>query len=177
MAIILRLMTATELINSLINLYDQNKNEPQRKKVLDGILKHPCGNILARCIFERLDSSFFLAARNLLIPKNDGDEYGPYDSILEPAYCKSILRSLGSTDYVINLLRDEFKRKYERDVDSLSDIARIVTEREDIKNETAEPKVILEMDEDYPNVKIGSEWVRKSHVICIKNIFRLYLKR
>jgi len=152
-------MTATELINSLINLYDQNKNEPQRKKVLDGILKHPCGNILARCIFERLDSSFFLAARNLLIPKNDGDEYGPYDSILEPEYCKSILRSLGSTDYVINLLRDEFKRKYERDVDSLSDIARIVTEREDIKNETAEPKVILEMDEDYPNVKIGSEWI------------------
>ena len=157
MAIILRTMTATELIN----LYDKNVNEPKRKKILDGILKHPSGNILAKCVFERLDSSAFLAVRNLLMAKNDGDEYGPYDSILEPAYCKRILKSFGSSDYVFNLLRDEFNRKYERDVDSLSDIARIVTEREEINNESAVPKVILKMDAYYPNVKIGSEWVRQ----------------
>jgi len=143
----------------LINLYDERVNKPKRKKVLDGILNHSSGNILAKCVFERLDISHFLAARNLLITKNDGDEYGPYDSILEPVYCKSILRSLGSTDYVIKLLRDEYNRKYERDVDSLSDIARIVTEREEISNETAIPKVILKMDAYYPSVKIGSEWI------------------
>ena len=163
-------MTATEIIN----LYDKKVNEPKRKKVLDGILSHSSGHILAKCVFERIESSNFLAARNLLLPENEGDEYGPYDSILEPGYCKSILRSLGSADYVINLLRDEFKRKYERDVDSLSDIARIVTEREEIKYETAVPKVILEMDAYYPTVKIGSEWVRQNHVISIKLRLRLF---
>jgi len=60
---------------------------------------------------------------------------------------------------VINLLRDEFKRKHERDVDSLSDIAIIVAEREEIKNETAVPKFILQMEANWRFVKIGSEWI------------------
>jgi hypothetical protein len=170
MAITLRTMSAREMID----LYDRNVNEPKRKEVLDAILKHSSGHVIAKCVFTRIHTSNFLAARNLLMPKNEGDEYGPYDSILEPADCKSILRSLGSDDYVINLLRDQFKRKYKRDVDSLSDIARIVTEREEIKNETAVPKVILPLEAYWPFVKIGSEWVRQIHVISIKLRFRFY---
>ena len=145
-----------------INFVSYIENEPNRKKVLDEMLNHPSGHILAQCVFDRVDSSVFLSARNQLIPKSDKDKIGKYDSLLAPAHCKRILRNFGYKDYVMRLLKDEFKRKYERDPNSLSEIARIVKEREEIKNQTATPKFEATFQEelyDPSNVIVGSEWV------------------
>ncbi|CBY13208.1 unnamed protein product [Oikopleura dioica] len=145
-----------------INFVSYIENEPNRKKVLDEMLNHPSGHILAQCVFDRVDSSVFLSARNQLIPKSDKDKIGKYDSLLAPAHCKRILRNFGYKDYVMRLLKDEFKRKYERDPNSLSEIARIVKEREEIKNQTATPKFEATFQEelyDPSNVIVGSEWI------------------
>ena len=151
-----------DLMTELYNLYEKNVNEPNRKKVLDGMLSHPSGHILAQCVFQRADSSVFHSARNQLLPKNNERENGAYDSLLAPAYCKSILRKFGYEDYVINLLKDEFERKNGRRPRSLSEIASIINEREKIKNGTAVAKFEATFEEEffYPyQIRIGSEWV------------------
>ena len=147
-----------DLAIELFNLYEKNVNEPNRKKVLDGMLNHPSGHILAQCVFDRVDSSVFK-----LISKSEKVENGTYDSILDPAYCKRILRKFGYNDYVITFLKDGFKREHGRDPGSLSAIVRIIKEREEIKNQTATPKfeaTFQENLEDLLDVTIGSEWVR-----------------
>ena len=154
----------------LINLYEENVNKPKRKKVLDGMLNHTDGHILAKCVFRRADSSVFLSARNELMPTRDGDENGPYDSILAPADCRKILRSLGYDDYVTTLLKDELECQYLRDADSLSSIPRIISEREKIRNGTAVSKFKTE-EQRLSGVKIGTEWVRKNHLISFKYFF------
>ncbi|CBY12457.1 unnamed protein product [Oikopleura dioica] len=109
-----------------------------------------------------MDLSVFLSARNQLIPKSDKDKNGKYDSLLAPAHCKRILRNFGYKDYVMLLLKDGFKRKYERDPNSLSEIARIFKEREEIKDQTATPKFKATFQEeldDPSDVIVGSEWI------------------
>ena len=59
-----RMSEKKDFATELINLYEKNVNEPNRKKVLDGMLSHPSGHILAMCVFQRADSSVFLSARN-----------------------------------------------------------------------------------------------------------------
>ncbi|CBY31236.1 unnamed protein product, partial [Oikopleura dioica] len=151
-----------DLAIELFNLYEKNVNEPNRKKVLDGMLNHPSGHILAQCVFDRVDSSVFIAARNQLISKSEKVENGTYDSILDPAYCKRILKKFGYNDYVITFLKDGFKRENGRDPGSLSEIVRIIKEREEIKNQTAIPKfeaTFQENLEELFEVTIGSEWI------------------
>jgi len=150
-----------DLMTELYNLYEKNVNEPNRKKVLDGMQSHPSGHILAQCVFQRADSSVFHSAQNQLLPKN-GQENGAYDSLLAPAHCKSILRKFEYEDYVINLLKDEFERKNGRHPRSLSEIASIINEREKIKNGTAVAKFEATFEEEffYPyQIRIGSEWI------------------
>ena len=157
-----RMSEKKDFATELINLYEKNVNEPNRKKVLDGMLSHPSGHILAQCVFQRADSSVFHSARNQLLPKNNERENGAYDSLLAPAYCKSILRKFGDEDYVISLLKEEFERKNERHLCSLSEIASVIKEREKIKDRKAVPKyqTAFEGENDYPAaIKIGSEWV------------------
>ena len=150
-----------DLMTELYNFYEKNVNEPNRKKVLDGMLSHPSGHILAQCVFQRADSSVFHSARNQLLPKNNERENGAYDSLLAPAYCKSILRKFGEEDYVFSFLKDEFERKNERDPGSLSEIARIIKEREEIKHGTAVAKYQATFEQEvHPDeIVIGSEWV------------------
>ncbi|CBY24053.1 unnamed protein product [Oikopleura dioica] len=146
-----------DLAIELFNLYEKNVNEPNRKKVLDGMLNHPSGHILAQCVFDRVDSSVFK-----LISKSEKVENGTYDSILDPAYCKRILRKFGYNDYVITFLKDGFKREHGRDPGSLSEIVKIIKEREEIKNQTATPKFVATFQEnleDLLDVRIGSEWI------------------
>ena len=162
--------------SEFFNFLDEKVNGAKRKKVLEGMMNHSFGHVLARCIFSRLDPSDFYSARKQLLPENDGDEYGPYDHLLEPADCKRILRSFESDDYVMKLLTDDFCRKHERSPDSLSDIARIINHREDIRNGTAVPRATFQMLKADarlpPRVRIGSEWVWTRPVFSIKNIFR-----
>lgn len=143
----------------LYELFENNVNERNRAKILNAMADHPKGNVLAQCVFERAAASVFVAAKNQLAPQKENDEYGPLDSLLDAAYCKKILRVLGCEDYVINLLKDEFKRKYEREPDSLSDIVRILADRREIKDESAIPKATFEIEYNAPEVKIGSEWI------------------
>ena len=165
---IFRLMQVQNREMELFNLYDKNVNEPNRKKVLDAMLNHPSGHILAECVFSRADWTVFVLAQNLLKPENKSDENGEYDALLSPAYCRSILRTLGYDDFVTTLLKDEFKREYGREPESLSSIPRIIDRREKIRKELAEPKFETFFEDfkgDLSRLKIGSEWVRECHFI------------
>ena len=156
-----RMSVKKDLMTELYNLFEKNVNEPNRKNILDGMLSHPSGHILAQCVFQRADSSVFHSAQNQLLPKN-GQENGAYDSLLAPAHCKSILRKFEYEDYVINLLKDEFERKNGRHPRSLSEIASIINEREKIKNGTAVAKFQATFEEEIDfsyEIVIGSEWV------------------
>lgn len=164
-----RLMEVRNREMELSDLYDKKVREPNRKKVLDAMLNHPSGHILAECVFSRADWTVFVLARNQLEPSEyNSEENGEYDALLAPAYCRSILRSLGYDDFVTILLIDELKRKYQREPDSLSSIPRIIAEREKIRKELTEPKFetfFEDSDGDLSWLKIGSEWVRERHLI------------
>ena len=164
-------------VKELVDLYETNVNEKKRKEVLDGMLNHPDGHVLAEEVFRRADCSVFLSARNQLIPNHDFYQDGEYDSILDPAHCKSILTNFGSDDYVFNLLRVEFNQKRRRDPCSLSDIARIVDERNRIKREIAAPRYEATLPawvyHEKNGLKIGSKWVRTKHYKSLLHTFRL----
>ncbi|CAG5094830.1 Oidioi.mRNA.OKI2018_I69.XSR.g13899.t1.cds [Oikopleura dioica] len=63
---------------------------------------------------------------------------------------------MATEDYVINLLKDEFRVKFDCLPNSLSHMARILAEREQIKQGSRPPKAVLRTKGD---VKIGSNWI------------------
>ena len=178
-------------MKELVDLYEKNVNEKKRKEILDGMLAHPCGHTLAELIFRQAHYSVFVFAQNQFLSTINIDQsllfrcfqnsfwrfcsFGRvratelenetfmYDSILAPAHCKSILRYLGSDDYVVNFLRNEFNHKFGRDPCCLSDIAQIMDERHQIQKETAIPRFEVSIPIEsfaYCIIKIGCEWVR-----------------
>ena len=167
-AINFRMSGNRDLVKELVDLYEKNVNERKRKEILDGMLAHPFGHVLAEVIFRRAHSSVFISARNQFLSTINSDQSSSlrcfqnafwqfwsfgraratdpenetymYDTILTPAHCKNILRSIGSDDYVVKFLRDKFNHKFGRDPCCLSDIARIMDERHQIQKETAIPR-------------------------------------
>ncbi|CAG5111364.1 Oidioi.mRNA.OKI2018_I69.chr2.g5680.t1.cds [Oikopleura dioica] len=139
-------------IKKLYELFEKKENTPKREKILREIADHPQGNLLSKLVFERADGNVFASAKNQLLPMDDSDEYGPYDGLLSAGCCMRILKSMATEDYVINLLKDDFRIKYGREPNSLSDIARILADREEIKKESSLAKlskeIINSVDED-----------------------------
>ena len=143
-------------IKKLYDLFEKKENTPKREKVLKEIAEHPKGNLLSQLVFERADGNVFASAKNQLLPMDDADEYGPLDHLLEAGYCMRILKLMAKEDYVINLLKEDFRAKYNREPNSLSDIARILSLREEIKKESAVPKAVFETSRV---VELGSNWI------------------
>ncbi|CAG5111363.1 Oidioi.mRNA.OKI2018_I69.chr2.g5679.t1.cds [Oikopleura dioica] len=143
-------------IKKLYELFEKKENTPKREKILKEIADHPKGNQLAKLVFERADGKVFASAKNQLLPMDDSDEYGPLDHLIEAGDCMRILKLMANDDYVINLLKDDFRAKYDREPNSLSDIARIFSHREEIKKESAVPKAVFESSRV---VELGSNWI------------------
>ena len=113
---------------------------------------------------ERADGAVFASAKNQLLPA-DAEEYGPYDGLLEAGHCVRILKLMAKEDYVINLLKDDFRAKYGREPNSLSDIARILAEREKIKKEPRVPGPYIELGRRYFGVGKVDQYLDSTHVL------------
>ncbi|CAG5111599.1 Oidioi.mRNA.OKI2018_I69.chr2.g5888.t1.cds [Oikopleura dioica] len=145
-------------IKELYELFEKNVNIPKREETLNAISSHSKRDELARLVFERADGNVFAFAKNQLLPANDADEYGPFDHLLEAGHCMRILKMMAKEDYVINLLKDDFRAEHGREPNSLSDIARIFAEREYITKESslAKRRAVFQTD---GTAKIGSTWI------------------
>ncbi|CAG5111365.1 Oidioi.mRNA.OKI2018_I69.chr2.g5681.t1.cds [Oikopleura dioica] len=151
-------------IKKLYELYEKKENTPKREKILKEIAEHPKGNLLSQLVFERADGNVFASAKNQLLPMDDVDEYGPLDHLLEARDCMRILKLKAKEDYVVNLLKEDFRVKYGCEPSSLSDIARIFAEREIIEKESsiASRRAVFETE---GIAKIGSNWIITRAVI------------
>ena len=141
--------------------FEKIVNAPKREKTLTAISNHPEANELARLVFERADESVFSTAKNQLLSTDDADEYGPFDHLLEPWHCQRMLKLMAKDDYVVNILKENFRLEHDRLPDRLSDIARIASDREEIKKESslAKRRRVFKIKDFVSKIKIGSEWI------------------
>ncbi|CAG5091372.1 Oidioi.mRNA.OKI2018_I69.PAR.g13014.t1.cds [Oikopleura dioica] len=142
-------------LEELYSLYEKNVNEPNRKKTLTAISNHPNANLLAELIFKRMDRTDYVSAKNQLLPI-ENDEHGPFDNLLGEHQCDWILELMAREDYVINLIKEEFQVKYDREPSSLSDIVKIACQRE-MMVKSPVPKAVFETKDCHCD--IGSSWI------------------
>ncbi|CAG5100284.1 Oidioi.mRNA.OKI2018_I69.XSR.g16931.t1.cds [Oikopleura dioica] len=149
-------------LEELYSLYEKNVNVPNRKKTLNAISDHPNANLLGELIFNRMTRTDYVSAKSQLLPIED-NEHGPFDHLLGAHQCDWILELMAREDYVIDLLKDEFLVKYDREPSSLSDIVKIAAQREKISKNQSVPKAVFETRHD--TCQMGSTWIVTFHKI------------
>lgn len=131
-----------------------------RRSILKGMQDHPHSVILSELIFKRMPFDVLALIAPIVLEKIE-DGYSSFDALTSVDFCSYLLNRHYKSDAILELLGQEFYKENKRKPDRLSEVAKIIQKRLDLKNnkKSLKRKASIEFEKDEPFVKFSRSYV------------------